>query len=294
MAKKTRCPNCGMIHAIEEEPKTGTFENRVKRPTFKTGALAGSFPQQPDITEQPTGLPNWDSHVKIPLRQAVIFGLFDAPLGVGIGLVGGASLAMLFNVGSEDSLTLWGYALFIGAGGAIGGLIAISQGAKKHWPERLAAYDALLWIEEFTGFDLNGDGEIGEPGASRVEVEIQEKGIPREIDTLDISPDKLQKLAYLILIDKEGFSERTAAKAGISRDEEWKPFRDKLITRRWAKWNHPTETRQGVSLTPKGVAILGAVLRGDEGQINVLGTHPRTPTQGNGTNYERFEYIERK
>jgi hypothetical protein len=285
-----RCPHCG--RSINN--KTSTFENRVKRP-FKVDALAPTYPQMSGglVKEQPAGLPSMDTHVKIPFRQTMIYGLFDAPVGVAIGLGAGLSAALLVDAASLDSLTLSAYVLVIGGGGLLGGTVSFCRAAKREWPNRLNVYDALLWIEEVTGLDLDGDGEIGEPVSNRVEVELQEKGIPREIDTLDINPDKLQRLAYLILIDKEGFSERTAAKAGISRDEEWKPFRDKLISRRWAKWKHPTEPKQGVSLTPKGIAILRAVLEGNEGQINVLGTHPRTPTQENGNLYQRYEPIER-
>lgn len=291
MTKKIRCPNCQMWHDLPDEPKSNTFENRVRRP-FKTDVMAPTFPQ-PETTQQaaPTGLPGWDSHVKIPLRQAVIFGLFDAPIGVGVGLVGGAGLALLFNAASRDNLTPWGYVIIIGTGGAIGGLIALCQEAKKRWPERLEIYDALLWVEEITGMDIDGDGEIGEPPANRVEVEIQEKGIPREIDTLDIDPLKLRELARLVVLGGESFSERTAAKAGMSRDEEWVPLRNKLVDRRWAAWKVPGSPTQGVTLKPKGEAILEALLPptlGSGSQNNVPGTHARTPTQ---SNYERFDHI---
>jgi hypothetical protein len=288
---RVRCPSCGVLHAVEK-PKTNIFENRVRR-GFRTDALSPTFPQGGIATEQPAGLPSMDTHVKIPFRQTVIYGLFDAPTGAAIGLGAGLSVALLVDAASGDSLTFAAYALITAGGGLIGGTVSFCRAAKAEWPKRLSAYDALLWMEEVTGLDLDGDGEVGEPGANRVEVEIQEKGVPREIDTLDISANKLQRLAYLILIDKESFSERTAAKAGISREEEWVPFRDKLITRRWAKWKHPTEPKQGAALTPKGLAILRAVLAGGEGQINVPGTHPRSPTHGNGSNYERFEHIER-
>lgn len=289
---KVRCPGCGVLHEIEQ-PKSNAFENRVRRP-FRADAMAPTFPQ-PEINQQaPTGLPGWDSHVKIPLRQAVIFGLFDAPTGIGIGLVGGAGLAMLFNAASRDNLTTWGYVIIIGTGGAIGGLVALCQEAKKRWPERLEIYDALLWIEEVTGIDIDGDGEVGEPTANRVEVEIQEKGIPREIDTLDIDPLKLRELARLIVLEGRSFSERTAAEAGMSRDEEWIPLRDKLVSRRWAAWKVLGSPTQGVTLKPKGEAILEALLppalsSGGIGQNNVGSTHARTPTQ---SNYERFDHIQ--
>jgi hypothetical protein len=285
MSKKTICPNCGFIHATEEAgSKAGAFENRVRRPTFRTDTMAPAM-QQPGIAEQPTGLPNWDSHVKIPLRQAVIFGLFDAPLGVGIGLLGGASLAMLFNVGSEDSLTLWGYALFTGTGGAIGGLVALCQEAKRRWPERLAEYDALLWIEEITGLDLDGDGEIGEPVAEVLRIELQDQqGRPRLIADLDTDPERFAEMARLVVQLDLGFSEEVARKAGYNR-KEWEKLRDTFIELRGARWKEESNHKLGLYLSETGYKLFGKILSpalpaGDTPKKG-LGTVERTRTNEN-------------
>lgn len=296
---KVRCPNCQIWHTIEEPPP-GWFENRIpfdklrtqRRPSFKTDVAAPAFPQPGIANEQPAGLPGWDSHVKIPLRQAMISGLLDAPAGLAIGLGVGLTIALTVDLASKDTLAPIAYILITGGGAAIGGTISFCRIAKKEWPKRLSKYDALLWAEDVTGFDLDGDGEVGEPAASRVEVEIQEKGIPREIETLEIDLPRLQALARLIILDKEAFSQRTAAKAGISRDEEWIPLRDKLITRRWAAWKIQGAPTQGVVLKPKGEAIFKALLSpalGDGSRNNVSSTHPPAPAH---QNYERFEHIE--
>lgn len=295
MSKKTICPNCGFIHATEEAgSKAGAFESSYRRP-YRSEAATVPFPSMPQASrETPTGFPSMDTHVRIPLRQAVISGLFDAPVGFVIGSLSVGTLMIIIDATPVDvAFTAWGLLVISGSAGALGGLVSFCRTAKAQWPERLEIYDSLLWqAEEITGYDLNGDGEVGEPMPNRVEVELQERGIPREIETLEIDLPRLQTLARFILTDKEPFSQRTAAKAGISRDEEWKPFRDKLISRRWAKWNHPTEPKQGVSLTPKGEAILRAISGMDGGQKSVGITHPPTPTQGSGSNYERFQHIE--
>lgn len=289
---RVRCPNCGVTHTVEEKKKrTVDFESKLK-----SAALAMAPIHQPAVTrEAPAGLPSMDTHVRIPLRQAMISGLLDAPIGFVIGAGSGLLLAVIIDITPVNiAFTGYGLAAISGGGGLVGGLIAFCRTAKKEWPERLGIYDNLLWrIEDLTGWDLDGDNEIGEPGSPRVDIEFQEKGIPRETETLDIDLPRLTVLAGLIVLDGKSFSERTAGEAGISR-EEWLPLRDKLIDRRWAKWNHPTETKQGVSLQPKGKAILRSILGGDEGQKSLLGTHPRTPTNGNGNNYERLEYIERR
>lgn len=289
--KRVRCPNCGVYHDIDE-PKSNTFENRVRRP-FRTDAMAPTFPQ-PEINQQaPTGLPGWDSHVKIPLRQAVIFGLFDAPIGVGVGLVGGVGLAMLFNAASRDNLTPWGYVIIIGTGGAIGGLIALCQEAKRRWPERLEIYDALLWVEEVTGMDIDGDGEVGQPvQPERLQVEITENGVPRELDELEIGRQRLTVLARLIFLDGKSFAERTAEEAGINRDE-WVRLRDRFIGRSWATWKNASAPKLGIVLRRKGAGLLQGLLpptlSGGDSQNNVGGTHAPRSTQDLTGRYDHIQ-----
>lgn len=279
---KTRCPNCGVLHEIDE-PKKGTFENRVRRP-FKTDAMAPTFPAgQPEINQQaPTGLPGWDSHVKIPLRQAVIFGLFDAPVGVGVGLVGGIGLAMLFNAASRDNLTSWGYVIIIGTGGAIGGLVALCQEAKRRWPERLEIYDALLWVEEITGMDIDGDGEVGEPEPEVLRIELQDQsGRPRLIADLETDRERFEEFARWAVTLNLGFSEEVARKAGYKR-KEWERIRDTFIELKGARWKDESNHKLGLYLLENGYKLFGKVLptplpAGDVSK-NTLGTVERMKT----------------
>lgn len=298
MAKKVLCPNCGVWHNLPDEPNKGTFENRVRRP-FRTDAMAPTFPQPSEgIKEQPTGLPGWDSHVKIPLRQAVIFGLFDAPIGVGIGLVGGVGLAALFNVASRDNLTPWGYVVIIGTGGAIGGLIALCQEAKKRWPERLGIYDALLWVEEVTNLDLDGDGEIGEPdtGASALRIELQDQqGRPRLIADLDTDPERFAELARLVVQLDLGFSEEIAKRAGYNR-KEWERLRDTFIELKGARWKEESNHKLGLYLLENGYKLFGKVLptplpAGDIPK-NTLGTVERTRTNDLTGRYDNIRGVQ--
>lgn len=257
---KVRCPNCQLWHTIEEPP-AGWFENRVRRP-FRVDAAAPAFPETPasTTTEQPTGLPGWDSHVRIPLRQAVIFGLFDTPTGIGLGLVGGAGLALLFNAASRDDLTPWGIVVFVGTGGAIGGLIALCQEAKKRWPERLKIYDALLWMEETTGLDLDGDGEVGQPVTEVLRIELQDQqGRPRLIADLDTDPERFAELARLAATLDLGFSEEVARKAGYNR-KEWEKLRDTFIELKGARWKEETNHKLGLYLLENGYKLFGKVL----------------------------------
>lgn len=290
---KTRCPHCGILYTIEE-PKTVTFESsqrlrNVAGMAIPTAPPMGASPGFSARRETPAYLPSTEAHISIPFRQSMIFGLFKAPVG---GAVAGGLAYLLDTASKSLELTNWGYIAVTGAGMLIVGFWVASQ----KWESRLGFYDSLLWkTEEASQIDIDGDGHIGQPEAPhRVEVEIQEKGIPREIDTVEIDLPRLRALARLVIVDKEGFSGRTAAKAGISREEEWVPFRDKLIGRRWAAWRVPGSPKKGIVLLPKGEAILKAILPPtlpDDGVYQNVGptpTHPHPPS-----NYERFEHIER-
>lgn len=298
-----KCPTCG---GYVKDSSVVTFESRAKMPNVAGMAIpqapTGPPPGFSARRETPTYLPSRETHLDLPLAQAYAFARFVAPIGLVIGSIGGLVAGVVVDLvmaGVRDTnLTGWGYVGIIGLCGVGGAIIAFFWEAKGKFPERLELYDGLLWkAEEVTGRDIDGDGQIGEPEVkrgSKVTIEFTEKGIPREIDDLEVDPNKLLALAYLIIKDKEAFSERTAAKAGMSRDEEWKPFRNKLISRRWAKWKHPSEPKQGVELTPKGAALFRAILDEGKGQNSAtVPTHPQ-PTNGSSSNYERYVPIEER
>lgn len=284
---KTRCPNCGVLHEIDE--KKGTFENRVRRP-FKTDAMAAPLPQPGIIRETPVNLPTLPSHVYVPLLQSLIDGFYVFPGGV----VGGIVIVAVVDGATKIEITGWGFAL----AGLAGGVMASFFWAGQKWNIHLKFVNSLLWVaEEIFQTDFDGDEEIGQPQppmVNQVQVEVTEKGIPRQIEGLNIAPDKLTRLAQLYFDEGKSFSERTAAEAGMSRDEEWMPLRDKFIGREWAAWRRLGSPTQGISLLSRGEAVLRAflpptLLSGGMGQNNVLGTHPPAPTQ---SNYERFDHIQ--
>lgn len=292
MAKKVLCPNCGVWHELPDEPKKGTFENRVRRPSFRTDAMAANLPQPGIVRETPVSLPTLPSHVYVPLYQSLIDGFFAFPVGV-VGSIG--AVAVIDGATSGFNPSNLSYAL-IGFGGGVAVAFFVSG---RKWPIHLGFVNSLLWVaEEIFNTDFDGDEEIGEPEpvANQVQVEITEKGIPRQIEGLNVSPDKIQKLAQLVINQDKSFSERTAAEAGMSRDEEWIPLRDKFIKREWAAWRRLGSATQGVELLSRGRAVLEAFLPpalsgGDVAQNSGPSTHPRTPTQGNGTINERLEPI---
>lgn len=301
MARRVVCPNCGFGHyPSEDEPrKTHTFENRVRSP-FRNAA-AGALPMlpapQPTHREAPAGMPSMDTHVKIPLKQAMIFGWLDFPKGFIVGAVAVGTLALVIDVTPANvNFTGWGMLTISTAGGIVGGVIAFCQAAKVRWPERLGAYDALLWAEELTELDLNRDEEIGEPEPQTIKVEmVQPNGVPRAFADLPIDLPRFRELARLVIVTGAGFSQPTAGQAGISRDE-FNALRDVMVERGYARWNHGKERRQGVSLNLSGKSLLKAVLSpavsgAGESLKSVGGTNERTPTKESGL-IVRYEEIE--
>lgn len=277
---RVRCPNCQMWHTIED-----TFENRIRRP-FKADVAAPTFPATPATTYAPAGQPNRETHVAVPFDQAKITGFFAAPLGgvVAYGVI------MIIDATPSIEVTSWGKVAVTLCGVIATGFCA----AGWMWFRRLGVYDGLLWtVEEITGADLDGDGEVGQPPVNRVEVELRRNGKPWKFESLEISQDRLIKLARAVA-GGGSFANRTALDCGIPR-EEFEALRNKFVSRAWAEWKGEPGTTQGVRLTDEGLDIIGEIAttplpRAGRGAVDSMGrSRPLTPAQGN---YERFEHIE--
>lgn len=261
MGKRVLCPNCGVHHYIEEaKSKVSSFESTTRRP-YRSDAATIPLSQPGLSRDVPTNLPSIDTHVKIPFRQTVISGLLDAPIGIAIGLGIGLGVAGMADAASQDSFTLAAYILITGTGGAIGGAVAFCWTARGEWPKRLREYDALLWVEEITGLDLNGDGEIGEPTESEtLKIEIHDQsGRTRLLLELNTDRERFSELARLVMVVNEGFSEETAKKAGYTR-KEWEEIRDNLIDLGVAAWKDKKHHKQGCYLREDGYRIFSGAL----------------------------------
>lgn len=298
---KVRCPNCGIIHKVEE-PKTYTFESSRKMPN-----VAMAPPMQPPASllrgetqagpppggfsarrETPAYQPTFEANISIPFRQSVIFGLFKAPVG---GLVAWGLAYLVDTASTQLNLTTWGYIVATGAGMLVTGFWVAAQ----KWEMRLDFYDSLLWkVEEASQRDIDGDGQIGQPEAPhRVEVELRKNGKPWKFESLEISQDRLIKLARAVS-NGQPFTNRTAADCKIPR-EEFNELRDKFVGRGWAEWRGEPGSTQGVRLTDEGLDIIGEIAttplpRSQRGYENSVGsTHPPKPTQGLSGRYEHIE-----
>lgn len=239
------CPNCGIYHTIPD-----TFENRIRRP-FKADVMAPALPS-PSTNYAPAGQPNRETHVAVPFDQAKITGFFAAPLGgvVAYGIV------MVIDATPSIEITSWGKVAVTLCGVIVTGFSV----AGWMWFRRLGVYDGLLWtVEETTGLDLDGDGEVGELVSEVVRIELTDhNGIPRLIADFNTDRERFTELARLVLEGK-GFSEETAKKAGYTR-KEWEAIRNKFMELNAATWKNRKHHNQGIDITGRGADIFKGLL----------------------------------
>lgn len=286
MAKKVLCPNCNVWHEIPDEPKSNTFENRVKR-GFRTDTMAPVLPQPGIIRETPVNLPTLPSHVYVPLLQSLIDGFYVFPAGV----VGGVVIVAVVDGATKIEITGWGFAL----AGLAGGAMASFFWAGRKWGIHLSFVNSLLWVaEEIFQTDFDGDEEIGQPAAvNRVEVELRRNGKPWKFESLEISQDRLIKLARAVA-GGQSFANRTALDCGIPR-EEFERLRNKFVDRGWAEWKGEPGSTSGVRLTDEGIDVIGEMattplLRSSRGMSENVGrSHSPSSTQDLSSRYDHIQ-----
>lgn len=175
--------------------------------------------------------------VKVPLAQTFATGLIVYVV---------AQIFMLLL----DVLDGWKWAL------AFGALALLTSWfiSYRHW-------FGLTRVEEWTGWDINGDGSIGEPETHVVRIEMQrieENGhlnVTKRFD-LPLSEDELVSLARGLMTGVP-FSEREWTGSGkllsLSRFRE---LRSEMIRRGLLDLANGKDARQGYALTADGEAIM--------------------------------------
>ena len=134
-------------------------------------------------------------------------------------------------------------------------LTVLAIGTAGTWMILLGAHRRLLWtVETIINRDIDGDGKTGNPKPARVEVAIKEHR-HTQMDDLPGPVDALREFAHDIHSGRVTFSERGARKSGYGATA-FKELRTIFITRGWATWTVPGESRQGVKLTAKGRAVM--------------------------------------
>lgn len=149
------------------------------------------------------------------------------------------------------------------------------------WISGLRAWRRMVYtLEDFTGIDITGDGEAGEPAARQtVRVEVTEAG-GRHLRLIDLpgSTDQLTALAAGLL-NGATLAESTWTGTGKTFTRaEFAGLRAELIRRGLAAWNSPGTPARGVGLTVAGRAVMRQFASMAGGQPPTL-SEDDTPTR---------------
>lgn len=234
----SRCPHCGREI---NDPRKRTFESSV-RSHFKNDTMALPAPLPPVTRQSTVSLPSMESHVHVPVNQALITGCLFAP----VVFLSVSSVARIWLTTGEALL----------AGGVTGGIALFLVAALK-WQAKTAFYDSLLQtVETELGVDLDGDGQVGPPEIVKVEVK-SEDGNRWQFADLPGKPEALREFAKRVLMG-QGFTDETGTMAGLTQ-KEVKDLREVFVSRGWARWKHATRKQQGVDVTRVGAEVLRAI-----------------------------------
>lgn len=171
----------------------------------------------------------------IPAGQAVITGFF-------IGLVVAiTSIALHF-----ERWYLWGFLAWVMAQVIV-------------WVILLTNWHKLVnRLEKFTGFDIDGDGDIADiPAPPPLRVDITEDdGRSVRFAYLPAPSDKLQKMASMIL-SGSNFSESFFVGSGkLFTRSQFAELRGVMLKRGLLEWNNPSSPARGVVFTKTGLAVI--------------------------------------
>lgn len=171
------------------------------------------------------------SDVAVPFIQAVITGLLATGIGGGVAVCGKWDVAAV--------------------GGVVGGLVM--GGA---WLLLLREHRDLLWeTEEITGLDLDGDGHVGAPVSTTLEITIPgDHGKQTKIADLPAAPEQLRALAQGMLRGRMAETEWYGRGKLFSKGKFY-ALRQELIDRGLMVWVNPKAHTQGTELTAVGRSV---------------------------------------
>lgn len=269
----TRCPHCGKriktTHTFESKANSFFRSSAELAPPQPTGIgmphSSGNITSRRESTDF---MPTVESHVNVPLRQAVIRG----------GLVGGfifvAGVGLIWSASYID----WNYALMVASRSPV--LMLKSIGffklmvmatllsasatiyvAMNHFRNQTNYYDSIInRVEEYTRTDLNGDGIIGEQTKSTpIEVKMPSPKGAKTVVYADL-PGQRRKLvgfAWLVLhpqyrVNFSYYGAETAkyGKANFSKLSQI------FLDRGWAFIKDETVQNSPLILTKEGKTVL--------------------------------------
>jgi hypothetical protein len=267
----------------QKKSRTGTMESTRK---FKSEVLSLPQPKPTGFTRQPgfgsdlsipggitarresaDYMPTRESHVDVPWQQAIRNGL----LWGGFILVGGVGgLWIASSVVSEISPNAFldeinwlirkiGW-FKLSLTGLLSGITVMLWIARKDFNIQVENYsEAIHRLEEFSRQDINGDGYVGEPEQTPIEVDLPApKGGKRKVYAdLPGNRRKLVGFAWAVLHPNYAvnFSFYGAERTGYGKAAFGK-LRDVFVDRQWAFVKDPSITNSELVLTREGKHVL--------------------------------------
>lgn len=224
------CPKCG--HQINDSAGGWTGLKSLQQSTALT------LPDQAEIS--PPGFSS--AYRKTPFRKPEMIPDVWVPLAQ--SLVTGLLASVVFAV-ITPAFPGWTWYT-----GPVIGLVVVALA----WIFLLWAGRGMLWvIEEITGMDINGDGDVGQPQKRVVEVAVKEG---RSTRLAELPGDEAGLIRFCQWIAAgDSFSEKTAQSCGYGVTN-FRKLRDIFISRRWGYWKNPDSPQQGVELTVGGQQII--------------------------------------
>jgi hypothetical protein len=227
------CPNCGF-------PVLGGGWQKREYKKFDFGSEAAFLERDRGFTvpagvewekKMPAREANMQSDVFVPLVQSLVTGLCA---GVGCGAI-------------------WDIPVGLVIGAASTGIC---------WLLLMGEHRRLLWIiETIKGVDLDGDGEIGEPTTTRIEVDITDGKKKRAINIdFGFPQEKFVIFAKGILAGKSTSVNTWTGSGKLFSDTEFDNLRDELIARRLAHWKNPEHHNLGWKFNKVGFRVLCRVV----------------------------------
>lgn len=183
-------------------------------------------------------LPTLESHVFVPLLEAIVSGLFA-------GLSVGAIICVIAIYGKAG----WLDALFYGF---IVGLIAMFFWSWWCWAGHLGDYKSLLMYTEFA----EGPEQVQEnKQVHEARVKVNNNWIHADLPFDRDNPQALVDFASAVAAGIAPFSERGAGRYGYSV-VRFNELRDSFIRSKLAYWKDNRNKRLGVGLSRSGLALL--------------------------------------
>lgn len=229
-------------------PDTTTLHSSQHSP-FKNDAVAIA-PVAPGYevrNESATFLPTREAHVYVPLLRSLITGCYW-------GVIGGSVITLLNMQGVWGRVGAWGS---LGYGVVWGSLLFVGT-SFFYWITITGKYDGLLSrVETYTGVDIDGDGEVGQPEPRTIQVEV-DNGKSKQWEELPGDEAALIEFAKSIISGRVTFSEDGAAATGYGVTN-FRKLRDKFFKHHWAEWKDPKARNQGITLYRAGRTVLSRI-----------------------------------